>query len=133
MAGPDVSIIQKFHCISILFFGFRGVTEVVAMVSLERKFDVLHHSIATFTRWLDTCSSQLNSLSSFQTDLESGHGEGTDEFKLRDLALQYKVSPFHIPVVDESHSHSSYHWSWNEIIKISSTSLSLSLSLRTCY
>ena len=78
------------------------------MVSLERKFDVLHHSLATFTRWLDTCSAQLSSLSSVQTDLESGHGgdEGTDEAKLRDLALQYKVGPIPILVHCWSHSHS---------------------------
>ena len=69
------------------------------MVSLERKFDVLHHSIATFTRWQDTCSEQLGTLSSVQTDLESGRGGGgdTEEARLRDLALQYKVGPIPIP------------------------------------
>ena len=71
------------------------------MVSLERKFDVLHQSIATFTRWLDSCSAQLSSLSSDQSDLESrrggGSGRGTDDTKLRDLALQYKVGPIPIP------------------------------------
>ena len=61
------------------------------MVSLERKFDILHHSIATFTRWLDSCTPLLDSLSTSQTSLESGQDEKADS-KLRDLALQYKVS-----------------------------------------
>ena len=76
------------------------------MVSLERKFDVLHHSIASFTRWLDGCVPLLEKLSATQASLESaregreGEGEGEErgggrkdeeEAKLRDLALQYKV------------------------------------------
>ena len=77
------------------------------MVSLERKFDVLHHSIASFTRWLDGCTPLLERLSASQASLESvregreGGGEGErreggreneeEEAQLRDLALQYKV------------------------------------------
>ena len=77
------------------------------MVSLERKFDVLHHSIASFTRWLDGCTPLLERLSTTQAGLESarkgreggGEGEGRGEERekeeedaeLRDLALQYKV------------------------------------------
>ena len=63
------------------------------MVSLDRKLDVLHHSISTFTRWLDHCSVLLETLSAFQTGLESDHDKArSDESQLRDLALQYKVS-----------------------------------------
>ena len=94
------------------------------MVSLERKFDILHHSIASFTRWLESCSRLLESLSSSRTVLEASQrdGEGSrgekpsgskrgavkatesllgetsgsskeeEEAKLRELALQYKVS-----------------------------------------
>lgn len=87
------------------------------MVSLERKFDILHHSITTFTRWLDSCNRLLEKLSSSQEAIEGGqngsdrtHARGGDrgregggvmgvankeeerEAELRDLALQYKVS-----------------------------------------
>ena len=77
--------ISVLHCV-LMYVGL----SLVAMVNLERKFDILHHSIANFTRWIDSSTSLLKTLSDSQTGLESGQ-QGKDDSKLRDLALQYKV------------------------------------------
>ena len=45
------------------------------MVSLERKFDVLHHSISSFTRWLDGCNSLLEDMASTRASLEGNEEE----------------------------------------------------------
>ena len=45
------------------------------MVSLERKFDVLHHSISSFTRWLDGCNSLLEDMASTRASLDGQEEE----------------------------------------------------------